>query len=166
MAYPAKIRNYNAFLDGVSYFGRTTEATLPVAKINTEDHRGAGMNGPVGVDMGTEKMTSKLMFADWPTEVIKLVGFHKRLVLRPAAMQQRDHSAVGYIATIGGLITKAAAEDLKPGQDNPLGLEMDVDYFKLEVTGGEELLEVDIENAVRRVGGVDQLAEVRAAMGL
>lgn len=29
MAYPRTIRNYNAFVDGVSYAGRVAEAKLP-----------------------------------------------------------------------------------------------------------------------------------------
>lgn len=165
MAYPRKIRNFNVFLDGTTYFGRVTEATLPVVKIKTEDHRGAGMNGPVSVDMGTELMTAKLTFADWPTAVLRSVGFHQRLVLRPAALGQTNFTATGYIATIGGQITRASPEDLKPGEDNPLNLEMSVDYFKLEEEG-DELVEVDLENAIRRVGGVDQLADMRRAMGL
>jgi len=42
---------------------------------------------------------------------------------------------------------------------------MEVDYYRLE-KDGEELWEIDIENGVRVIGGVDQLAELRRAMGI
>ena len=42
---------------------------------------------------------------------------------------------------------------------------MNVDYFRLVVDNVEKL-EIDIENMIRRVNGVDQLAAERAALGL
>jgi hypothetical protein len=38
-------------------------------------------------------------------------------------------------------------------------------YYKLTV-GDEELVEIDAVNLVRKVGGVDQMAEIRAAIGV
>ena len=52
MAYPRFIRNFNVFIDGVSYFGRAVEAKLPDVKVATSAHRGAGMDGPIGTLRG------------------------------------------------------------------------------------------------------------------
>ena len=38
-------------------------------------------------------------------------------------------------------------------------------YYKLAINE-EELIEIDAVNLVRKVGGVDQMAEIRAAIGL
>jgi phage tail tube protein FII len=39
MAYPKQIRNFNAFVDGVNYFGRATEGKLPDLKLmRSEEH--------------------------------------------------------------------------------------------------------------------------------
>ncbi|MDJ0824252.1 MAG: phage major tail tube protein [Rhodobacter sp.] len=165
MAYPRKVKNYNAFLDGVSYFGKVDEATLPVPKLSTEDHRGAGMDAPVAIDMGMEAMTASITLAEWPAEVLTKLGTRQQLVLRPAAMGETDFSADTYIATMRGRITTAHPETLKTGGDNPMKLDMAVDFYRLE-KDGEELLEIDIENAVRTIGGVDQLADIRRAMGI
>jgi len=165
MAYPRTIRNFNAFLDGVSYFGKVTEGTLPVIKLKTEDHRGAGMDGSVPIDVGIDPMSAKLTLVEWPAAALKMVGTRQQLVLRPAAMGEGDFIADAYIATMRGRITLSGGENLKPGDNAPMQVEMGVDYFRLELNG-EELHEIDVENAVRRIGGVDQLADMRRAMGL
>lgn len=162
--YPRKIVNFNAFVDGISYAGRATEATLPDVKIMVANHRGAGMDGPAPVDMGTEAMTADLTLADWPPELISMMGTRQTFVLRPAAKGQDDFAADTYIATVGGLITAPGLAALKPGDDVPMKLAMAADLFKLE-RNGEVLLHIDHRNAIRNIGGTDQLAGIRAAMG-
>ena len=115
MAIPRMLRNFNAFVDGISYFGLATEAKLPQLKIMTEAHRGAGMDGPVGIDMGVEGMTSEITFGEWSPELLKKPGLQQRFVLRPAAAGDVGDGADTIIATIGGLITGAETGDLKPG---------------------------------------------------
>lgn len=165
MAYPRTIRNFNAFVDGISYFGRATEAKLPQIKIQTEAHRGAGMDGPVGIDMGLEGMTAEVTFAEWDPVLLKKFGRQERIVLRPAAQGDDQIEADTIIATLGGLITTHELGDLKPGANATLKLEMDVRYYRLEING-EELIEIDLPNARRVIGGTDQLAAIRRAMGL
>ena len=165
MALPRKIKNFNAFVDGTSYFGIATEAKLPQLKVMTEAHRGAGMDGPVGIDMGVEGMTAEITFGEWSPALLKKPGLQQRFVLRPAAAGEVGDSADTIIATIGGLITAAETGDLKPGTDTTLKLMMDVRYYRLEING-EQLVEIDLVNGKRVIGGVDQLADIRRAMGL
>jgi P2 family phage contractile tail tube protein len=40
-----------------------------------------------------------------------------------------------------------------------------LNYFRLTIAG-EEVVEVDAKNLVRKVGGVDQMAKIRNAIGL
>ncbi|MCA3480645.1 MAG: phage major tail tube protein, partial [Rhodobacter sp.] len=46
-----------------------------------------------------------------------------------------------------------------------LKLMMDVRYYRLEING-EQIVEIDLVNGKRVIGGVDQLADQRRAMGL
>lgn len=163
--YPKKITDFNAFLNAQSYAGRATDASLPELKLQIANHRGAGMDGPAPVDTGMEAMKVSLTLADWPPEMIKLIGTRERLTLRPATNSMVDHSSEGYVATVGGLWTIVNFADLKPGSDVPLKLTAEVDYFRM-LHEGEELFEIDIKGGKRIVGGVDQLAEKRKAMGL
>lgn len=165
MQYPRKIRDYNAFIDGQSYGGRATEAKLPEVKLQLANHRGSGMDGSVAQDMGLEALRAELTLAEWPPELIKLIGTRRRMTLRPAARGEGDFTATSYVATLGGLWSAVNFGDLKPGSDVPLKLVLEVDYFRL-LCDGEELFEIDIQAGKRVVGGVDQLAAMRQAMGL
>lgn len=161
--YPEIISNFSAFIDGISYAGRCTKAKVPQFKIQTKSHRGAGMDGGRPVDMGSEDMSTELTFADWPPAVVKLIGTEQRVTLRPAH-KARDHTAIGWIVTIGCLWNDLSPEGLGAGEETPLKIGGEVFYFRLE-REGEELLEIDIERGIRRVGNVDQLAELRRKMG-
>lgn len=164
MTIPRVIRNFNAFVDGRSWFGIATEAKLPQLKIMTEAHRGSGMDGPVGIDMGTEGMTSEITFDEWSPLLLTLVGTVKSIVLRPA--QVGDAGDVDtIIATMNGLITAKELADLKPGTKSPAKLMMDVRTYRLEING-VVIYNIDLINGVREVGGVDQLAGIRRAMGV
>ena len=165
MAFPRTIRNYNAFIDGIGYFGKSTEANLPKLQLQTEDHRGAGMDAPIAIDMGMQAMTADVSFAEWSPELFHHFGTRKRLILRPAALGEDDFAADAWIATIGGRFSAVEPSTLKAAGSVPLKLTASVDYYRLE-KDGEELFEIDIENGKRIIGGTDQLAGLRRAMGL
>ncbi|WP_456386423.1 phage major tail tube protein [Profundibacter sp.] len=165
MAYPRTIRNFNVFIDGVSYFGRATEGKIPDLKISTSAHRGAGMDAPVGIDTGMEAMSAEVTMAEWDPALLKKIGKIERFVFRPAAKSEEDFSADTYIATIGGLLVTNEFGGLKPGDPATLKLSIDVREYRFE-QNGEVLFDIDIQNGKRIIGGVDQLAEMRNAMGL
>lgn len=164
MQYPRTIRNFSAFVDGVSYAGRVTEGKLPELKLQLANHRGGGMDGTLAIDMGMEAMKAELTLAEWPPELIKMFGTRKRLTLRPGAMGEDNFTADSYVGTVGGRFSVVNFADLKPGSDAPLKLTVEVDYFKM-LKDGDELFEIDIQAGKRVIGGVDQLASLRAAMG-
>ncbi len=162
--YPRTIRDFIAYVDGVSYAGRVLEAKLPELKLQTANHRAGGMDGTMAIDKGMEAMQAEITLADWPPELIKMFGTRQRMALRPGAMGEHDFSADSYNATIGGRFSAVNFADLKPGSDVPLKVMVEVDYYRL-MKDGEELFEIDIEAGKRVIGGVDQLAEIRKAMG-
>jgi P2 family phage contractile tail tube protein len=166
MTLPRTIRNFNAFIDGFSYFGLATEAKLPQPTIMTEAHRGAGMDGSVGLDMGTEALAAEVTLSEHRAELITALGSQRRLVLRPAQAAASDiGDADTIIATVGGLVTATESGDLKPGANSTLKLVWDVRYYRLEMNG-RELIEIDKVAGIRRIGAIDQLAAIRRAMGV
>ena len=165
MSYPRTIRGFNAFLDGIGYFGRAVEATLPMLSMQTEEHRGAGMDQPIAIDMGMERMTAEVSFAEWAPELMMHFGTRKRLILRPGAMGEASFEADTIIATIGARWTGVEPGQLKQGGQSLLTLKGSVDYFRLE-HNGTEICEIDVENGKRVIGGEDQLASIRRAMGV
>ncbi len=165
MALPKTIRNFNAFVDGVSYFGIATEAKVPWPKIQTEAHRGAGMDGPVGIDMGMEALSAEATFAEWSPALLKRIGTDTRVVFRPAAQASGAATAERIIATIGGVVTALEGGDLKPGTGSTLKLTWDVRAYRLEINN-EVICDIDLIAGKRIIGGTDQLAALRRAMGL
>ena len=165
MGYPRTIRNFNAFLDGVSYMGLVSTAKLPALKIKTAAHRGAGMDAEYGVDMGMEALSSELTFDEFSEAPIRLFGSKNRIVLRPAAMGEDDFSADTWIFALGGRITGVNWDDLKAGTETKMKVMMDVDFYTIE-KNADPLVKIDVENGVRVIDGVDQLGAIRAAMGL
>ncbi len=87
------------------------------------------------------------------------------LVNNSSGTLQVSGNAEAYVSTMGGRFTVTNFGDLKPGGDTPLKLTLEVDYFRM-VLDGDVLFEIDVEAGKRIIGGVDQLAEIRAAMGI
>ena len=53
----------------------------------------------------------------------------------------------------------------KAGDKGTLQCTIACRYYKLEI-GGEDVIEIDIENMVRKIAGNDVLADIRSALGL
>lgn len=164
MSYPRIIRNFNVFADGISYFGLAREAKLPDLKIMTAAHRGAGMDGPVAVDMGVEGLSAEITFAEWPPEILTSIGTIKRWVFRPAGRSDEGADQTN-IVTMAGLITEHGFGGLKAGDESLLKVKLDLRQFRLE-QDNVVMWDVNLESGKRVVGGVDQNATLRRSMGL
>ena len=165
MAYPRKIKNFNAFVDGTSYFGKCVEGSMPALKLKTDPHCGGGMDIPIAQDMGMEAMTAQAVFAEWAPELVTSFGRRLSMTFRAGAMGEEDFSADAFAYEIRGKIASSEGDNLKPGEASNLKLMWEVDYYRIE-REGVTLIEIDPINGKRLVGGVDQLTEMRRAMGL
>lgn len=165
MAYPRSIRNFNAFLDGIGYFGRVVSARMPDPTLVTADFRGGGMDMAIRQDMGMEPMDAEISFKEWAPELLGHFGTRPRLVLRGGAMGEDDFEADSVIFTLRGRVTKQGSDEFKAGSENMLMLGLSVDQFRLEING-EVKHDIDAEAGKRIIDGVDQLASMRIAMGI
>lgn len=165
MSYPRTIRNFNAFLDGTSFIGKVSKGTMPSLKLKTEGYRGAGMDAETAIDMGMEAMQTVLIFTEWVEEAFTNFGTKKRIVLRPVAMGEDDFSVDAFIFTCGGRISGVEPGQLGAGDNSELTLTMDNDFYRIE-KNNKELVKIDVENSVRIIDGIDQLADMRTAMGV
>lgn len=165
MSIPKTIRNFNAFIDGRSYFGLCDEAKLPQVKIQTEAHRGSGMDGPIGIDMGIEGLTAEATFSEWDPLLLKRIGTETRVVFRPHAQGDSVNDVQTIIATVSGLVTTVEPGDLKPGASAKLKLSWDVRSTRLEINN-EVIWDINLVTGKRVIGGVDQLAAARRSMGI
>lgn len=165
---PRVLKNMNLFVDGRGYAGRIDEIQLPKLTLKTEEHRAGGMDVPVEIDLGMDKLEAELTISDYDPEVYKLFGL---LDLKPVqitirgAIQAQGEDAKPVVVNLRGGWREIDAGTWKPGDKSTLKVSVAASYYKLTIDG-QEVVEVDAINLVRKVGGVDQMEAIRAAIGL
>ena len=156
------------FIDGRGYAGNVEELTLPKLTLKTEEFRGGGMDAPIEIDMGMEKLECDFTLTRFDKQVLKLFGVVPGklipLTVRGALVSVSGEQ-VSVIVTMQGIIREMELGSWKPGEKATLKFMVGLSYYKL-VQGGEIIHEIDIPNMVRTIGGVDQLAAMRIALGI
>lgn len=167
--FPRHVRNFNAFVDGRGYAGKVEEITLPKLTVKTEEFRAGGMDIPISMDLGMEKMDCELTFAEYDPALLKLFGLVAQnwvaLTLRGALTESNKIEATPVVIYVQGTITELDFGTWQASEKASLKMKMDLVYYKL-VHNGEELIEIDAEGMVRKIDGVDQMASTRQALGL
>lgn len=166
---PRVLKNFNLFVQGRGNAGRADSLSLPEISVKTDDHRAGGMDTETEIDMGLEKLSAKFSISDPDPLILGLVGNMNgnsaRLVARGSFVRDSDNTRVAVVAEMVGRLKKGGFGDWKAGDKSGQEYEMGVNYYKLTV-GGVEVYEIDVENMVRRILGVDQLAGIRADIGI
>ncbi|AAS14280.1 prophage P2W3, contractile tail tube protein [Wolbachia endosymbiont of Drosophila melanogaster] len=163
---PKILRNFNVFVDGRGYAGKIDEITLPKLTIKTEEYRAGGMDIPINIDMGMEKLEADFTFAEYDSELFRLFGLidgnSVSLTLR-GGMQGNDIEAV--IINLRGIFKEFDFGNWKPAEKATLKCTVAAHYYKLTI-GGNELIEIDAENMIRKINGVDQMALLQTILGI
>lgn len=71
--FPRILKNLNLFVDGRGHAGHVDEVTLPKLTIKTEEHRAGGMDLPVELDMGMEKLEASIVLSDTNPDIFRLL---------------------------------------------------------------------------------------------
>lgn len=162
------LRNVSLEVDGRKFPRRIKMLQLPKLTIKTEDYRAGGMDAPVKIDMGMEPLDAGLSMSSIDAELLKTFGVATGdltpLTFR-GALRDDDGSVKPVVATMRGRVTEVDPGDWTPGEISETKYTASLRYYKLE-HGGSTLHEIDIDNYVRIIDGVDQLAEMRTALGL
>lgn len=164
---PRHLRNFHAMVDGRGYAGRADEVTLPTLAIATEEHRAGGLDSPVEVDMGMELMELSIVLSDYDEAVIAgfgLLGSGVPITLRGAIQRQGEPAQPVVVKMLGHLKSRDPGT-WSVGSKQTTTLTYSVRKYA-ESINGVEYVNIDVENMVRVINGVDQLASQRAAMGL
>ena len=163
-------KNINLFIDGRGYAGKVTEFDPPKLTLKTEDFRAGGMDAPRRIDMGMEPLETMMTLADVDRDSLKLFGLVEgadtAITLRGGQQGPGPGAGVeAFVHQLRGRITEVDWGTWKPGELSPVKLKADLGYYKLEIAG-ETVHEIDVDNMVRIIDGVDQLAEMRRALGI
>ncbi|WP_338498024.1 phage major tail tube protein [Delftia tsuruhatensis] len=169
MGLPRKLKNFATFIDGENYMGEMPEVTLPTLTRKVEEYRAGGMNGPIDLDMGQDKMEAELKAAGFVKGLLKQWGAakHDAVMLRFAGSLQTDDSeAIEAVeAVMRGRLIEMDPGGAKAGEMVEQTYKYSLSYYKL-VIAGETILEIDLVNLVEKVYGEDRMAQTRTALGI
>lgn len=164
---PRVLKNFTAFVDGRGYIGRVESCQLPDLSTADVEFRGGGMDASVDIDMGTSKLDVQIVLAEYDPNIIKLWGVFTAetpIVLR-GAIQRQGEDAVPVVVRLQGRIKQLNRGQWQSGQNSSMTITANCNRY-IEQIAGETLVDIDILNFRRVVGGVDQLAGQRAALGV
>ncbi len=169
MALPSKLKHFNVFADGVSHAGEAEEVTLPKLTRKLEEYRAGGMNGPIDIDLGNEKLELEATYGGLMRTILKQYGVTSAdaaLVRFAGAYQRDDTGAVDAVeVVVRGRHTELDFGNAKAGDNSQFKVKSSLSYYKLTVNG-EVWIELDHINFIEIVFGVDRMAEQRRAIGL
>lgn len=162
------LKNMSLFVDGNGFAGNIEEITLPKLTMKTEEFRNGGMDAPIDVDMGMEKLECDFTLTRFDRSALSLFGLSPGnvtpLTIR-GALTSDDGVQTSVVINLNGRIKEIDAGSWKPGDKATLKLMVSLRYYKL-THGGNVVHDIDIPNFRRMINGVDQLAETRASLGL
>jgi P2 family phage contractile tail tube protein len=171
MALPAKLKNFNIFVDGTSMIGVAQELTLPKLTQKLIAYRGGGMMASVNVELGFDDgaLDMDISVGGLVVDLLKQMGTITAdgMQLRFVGAYQDDSDASYKSCTIQtrGRFTEVDWGTAKVGEDTTHKYMLKNTYVKITVDD-ETVFEVDALNMIWVVGGVDKMADLRKAMGL
>lgn len=162
------LKNMSLFVDGRGYAGNIEELNLPKLTIKTEEFRAGGMDAPVEVEMGMEKLECDFTLTRFDKDLLKLFGLAPGNTVPLTArgvLISDDGTQTPVIVNLQGSLREVDWGNWKAGEKASLKCAVALRYYKF-THGGDVVHEIDIPNMVRVIGGVDQLATTRDALGL
>lgn len=159
------IKYHSVFMTGV-HIGSVKEYTPPVPTEALEDYRAGAMDAPIKVGVGMEALEAQIKLGAYEKEAYNKVGtFAPVEVEVRGAIERIDGTTVSIVHTLTAKLTVGDRGSWTAGGLPEGTISMAISYFKEEVDG-EEIVEIDIPNMIRRINGVDQMEEIRNALGL
>lgn len=165
------ITDANVYVDGTSAHGQATEVTLPDIANAKVDYKALGMVGTSKIFTGFDALEATIKWSAAEAEVLKAIADpfaivalmirSSRAVYENGSLSEEQPVVYHIKAKIGSLNLGS----LKKGDLNEQETKLDVSYIQL-IQNGEEVFELDVDNNIYVVGGVDKLAAYRDNLGL
>lgn len=164
---PQYFKNMNLFVDGKGYAGKIEEVTLPKLTIKTDEYRGGGMDAPIEIDLGMEKLEASFTVNEYDPTIFMAFGLLPGNLVNITARGALDQGGeiVPVVANMVGGWKELDMGSWKVGEKASSKVSISCRYYKL-IVNNIPTVEIDIPNMVRSIGGTDQLAETRAAIAL
>ncbi len=162
------MRNFVVWLDGEGKLGSGDTCKIPELRLRLEEYRGGGMDIPLEVELGMEKLESEFTLNGVDPQIFKLFGLapgvNKAYTIR-GHLAGEDGATRAVVVNMRARIKSIVADTWEAGAKTRMTVGLAVDYMKMK-HAADVLLEVDPTNGVRVINGVDQLQEQRLNLGL
>ncbi|MFC3902567.1 hypothetical protein SAMN05421749_103324 [Acinetobacter marinus] len=161
-------KNFNLIVDGKGYAGSTDEFNLPELSLQTEEYRAGGMDAPIDITMGMEKLVADFTLHSHSRDVLSLFGIRQSASVAFTvyeSMESYDGTITQVVHNMRGKIVKINQGAAKAGEAAKDKYDLSLDYYK-QTIGGSTVHEIDVINMVRIINGTDVLADVRSALGM
>lgn len=162
-----QVKQINAFLNGDILFGNIEEINVPDLELLTEEVQ-PNTDGVLDVETGLSKMDVELKVRGMHPEVASAFGSeageaNTRLEVRAALENYQAETIQGSWNFVG--LAKMYATDPLQGKSElaMTTLTINCNFYEHFLDGAEQHY-IDILNDIRRIGGVDRLADIRAAI--
>lgn len=164
---PKILKNFNLFIDGRGYAGKCEEVNPPKLSIKSEEFRAGGMDAPIAIDMGMEKLEASFTISEYDKEVLKQFGLidGKSVQITLKGALQDDSAVSKIVIKLRGMYNELDMGKFSAGDKGSLACTISCRYYLLEMDG-EQLIEIDIDNMTRIIGGEDKLVQIREAIGI
>lgn len=169
---PQYLRKANIFHEGTgTWMGQCSEAVLPKLTRQTQDYDFG--NGPVEMDMGIEKLEMSVTHDQFMQSLLDqfgLVDLSGVGIRFEGAMVSPNGEASTKSVTV---VVRGRWKEIDLGtykygnEKHQTKSKLTLSYFKIVFDGDEsKRTEIDLVNHIEVIGGVDRLADVRAAIGV
>ncbi|MBU2707541.1 phage major tail tube protein [Zooshikella marina] len=166
---PKVLKNFNLIVDGVGYAGIVEEINLPKLTLKTDEYRAGGMDVPVELEMGMNKLECDFTLAEYNPAVIKkfglAMGSEAQVALTLKGGLDGEDGVDPVVVSLEGAWRELDFGNWKAGEKAPLKVSIALRKYTLSIKG-TPLVNIDVVNMVREINGADQLSKMRAAIGV
>ena len=162
------ITNFALWVDGRTFAGNAENVKLPTLELKTEEFRAGGMDAPIDIEMGMNKLDASFTLSQFSPDILNLwgvtTGSTVPLVLRASAKNELGIEKPVEVR-LQGKIIKVDPSDFKSGEAVKLDVMVNCTFYQLKFDGSI-VHSIDIPNMVRVVNGVDQLLQRKINLGI
>jgi uncharacterized protein len=165
MSFHRTLQDMNLYSEGNEYRGCAKSVTLPKLVLKLNELRLG--SGTVKVLNGDEALSLEFTLNSPEMSILRQYarpGIAGTYIRFAGAWQREDTGAVDTCeVTVRGRYEEMDLGEFKIGEEGDFKHKFACAYFRFE-WNGEEIIERDLLNYVFRVGGVDRLADINAAI--
>ncbi|WP_018694448.1 phage major tail tube protein [Algicola sagamiensis] len=164
---PQFLKNMNLYVDGKSYAGRVEEITLPKLAVDTEEFNGGGLDAPIEIDMGMQKLEASFLINEYDPALFAMLGLlpgnFVNVSCRGVMVQGEEKTPV--VANLMGAWKEIDMGSWKRKEKSALKVLIAPRVYTLLIDG-IPAIHIDIPNYIRRIGLVDFLEDERNMLGI